>query len=161
MAEGDRARRWYAGGRPGTVAKRFMRIWAFIGRTGVARNRVIALEVIGHKSGKVISLPLMVINRDGERYVASMLGDDVAWVRNVRAAGGRAVIAAGRREQVVLVEVPPADRPTLLKEFLRVAPGARPHMPVDKDAPVEAFAAVAARYPVFRVTPTAPAEAKP
>jgi hypothetical protein len=34
---------------------------------------------------------------------------------------------------------------------LRRAPGARPHIPVDKDAPLEEFEAIAARIPVFRV----------
>jgi deazaflavin-dependent oxidoreductase (nitroreductase family) len=153
MAKGDRARRWYAGGRPGGIARGFMRFWAFVAGTGIARSRVVTLEVTGRTSGKVHSLPVMVIHEGGQRFLASMLGDDVAWVRNVRAAGGRAVIRAGRRERVILVELPPAERPPLLKAFLRVAPGARPHIPVDKDAPVEAFVPVADQYPVFRVTP--------
>ncbi len=153
MAKGDRARRWYAGRRPGTIATGFMRFWAFIAGTGIARKRMVTLEVIGRTSGKTHALPVMVIREGGEEYVASMLGDDVAWVRNVRAAGGRAVIRAGRRRPVVLVELPPTERPPLLKAFLRVAPGARPHIPVDKDAPVEAFVPVAAQFPVFRVTP--------
>lgn len=153
MAKGDRARRWYAGGRPGGIARGFMRFWAFVAGTGIARRRMVTLEVTGQKTGKIHALPVMLIRQGGERYVASMLGDDVAWVRNVRAAGGRAWIRAGRREAVILEEIVPAERPPLLKAFLRGAPGARPHIPVDMDAPVEAFAPIAARYPVFRVTP--------
>jgi hypothetical protein len=137
-----------------------MRWWAFVAGLGMARNRMVALEVVGRTSGRVHPLPVVLIRVDGERYVASMLGDDVAWVRNVRAAGGRAVIRAGGREQVILEEMPVPCRPPLLKEFLRVAPGARPHMPVDKDAPVEAFVPVAGRYPVFHVTPAADAGAR-
>ena len=38
-------------------------------------------------------------------------------------------------------------------EELRRAPGARPHIPADKDAPVEAFEAVASSFPVFRIVP--------
>ena len=159
MAKGDRARRWYRGGRPGTIAKAFMRFWAFIARTGTARNRMMTLEVTGRKSGRTLPLPVMIIHSGGDRFIASMLGDDVAWVQNVRAAAGRAAICAGGREQVVLVEVPPADRPALLKEFLRVAPGARPHIPVDMNAPVSDFEAVAGQYPVFRVTPAAASSA--
>jgi F420H(2)-dependent quinone reductase len=130
-----------------------MRLWSFIAGTGIARNRMVTLKVTGRTSGEVHALPVMVIREGGQRYLASMLGDDVAWVRNVRAADGRATIRAGRRERVILVELPPVERPPLLKAFLRVAPGARPHIPVDKDAPVAAFEFVAARYPVFRVTP--------
>jgi deazaflavin-dependent oxidoreductase (nitroreductase family) len=130
-----------------------MRFWALVASSGIAKKRMVTLEVTGRASGRAISLPLMLIRVDGERYLASMLGDDVSWVRNVRAADGQAVIRAGRRENVVLVELPPAERASLLKAFLRIAPGARPHIPVDMDAPVEDFEPIAAQYPVFRITP--------
>jgi deazaflavin-dependent oxidoreductase (nitroreductase family) len=153
MAKGDTERSLYRGQRPGRIARGFMRFWAIIASSGVAWRRMVTLEVTGRTSGRTISLPLMLIRVDGERYVASMLGDDVAWVQNVRAAGGRAVIRAGRREHVVLVELPSGERAPFLKTFLRVAPGARPHIPVDMDAPVADFEPIAAEYPVFRITP--------
>jgi len=81
-----------------------------------------------------------------------MLGERAGWVRNVRAAQGRAVLRHGRREAVRLVEVGVAERPPILKRYLALAPGARPHIPVDRHAPVEAFEEVAARIPVFRIT---------
>jgi hypothetical protein len=34
---------------------------------------------------------------------------------------------------------------------LKRAPGARPHLPVDKDAPLSEFEKVSAQFPVFRV----------
>jgi len=40
-----------------------------------------------------------------------------------------------------------------VKRYLALAPGARPHIPVDRNAPVEEFEEVAARIPVFRITP--------
>ena len=85
---------------------------------------MVTLEVVGRTSGRTHSLPVVLIRVDGERYVASMLGDDVAWVRNIRASAGHACIRAGKREHVILEEIPPAQRPLLLKEFLRLAPGA-------------------------------------
>jgi hypothetical protein len=42
-------------------------------------------------------------------------------------------------------------RAPILKEYLRRAPGARPHIPVDKDAPRAEFEQIAPEYPVFRV----------
>jgi len=63
----------------------------------------------------------------------------------------RAVLRHGRVEPVRLEEVPVELRPPILKAYLQRAPGARPHIPVDKGAPLQAFAGVAARYPVFRV----------
>jgi hypothetical protein len=38
-----------------------------------------------------------------------------------------------------------------LRAYRRRAPAARPHIPMDKDAPLSQFEQVAARYPVFRV----------
>jgi hypothetical protein len=88
---------------------------------------------------------------DGERYLVSMLGADAAWVRNVKAAAGRAVLRHGRTERVRLEELPLERRAPVLKAYLQCAPGARPHVAVDKDAPLEHFEAIAARIPVFRV----------
>ena len=48
---------------------------------------------------------------------------------------------------------PAPERPALTKRYLDVAPGARPHVPVDRRAPLADFAAIAADYPVFRVVP--------
>jgi len=152
MAKGDGARSLYEGKRPNRTAKAFMRLWAWVGRRRFIRSRIVTLEFRGARTGEPHQTPLIVVRLDGERYVASMLGEGVAWVRGVRAADGRAVLFDGDREQVRLEEIPPERRAPLLKAFLQAAPGARPHMPVDRDAPVEAFEPVAAEYPVFRVT---------
>jgi hypothetical protein len=40
-----------------------------------------------------------------------------------------------------------------LKAYLQRAPGARPHVPVSKDAPLADFEQIAPAYPVFRVGP--------
>jgi hypothetical protein len=90
---------------------------------------------------------------EGERYLVSMLGDEAAWVRNLEAAAGQAVLRHGRDEQVQLEEVPAQRRAPVLKAYLRCAPGARPHIAVDKDAPLEEFEAIATRIPVFRILP--------
>ncbi len=45
-------------------------------------------------------MPVVVAMVRGQSYLVSMLGDDVAWVRNVRAAGGRAVLHHGRCDEV-------------------------------------------------------------
>jgi hypothetical protein len=39
----------------------------------------------------------------------------------------------------------------MLKAYLQRAPGARAHIPIDKDAPLAAFAQVAPQFPVFRI----------
>jgi hypothetical protein len=101
----------------------------------------------------VISLPLVMVAIAGERYLVSMLGEDVNWVKNARAAGGNVTLRHGRREQVRLEEVPPERRAPVIKLYLQRAPGARPHLPIDKDAPLAEFERVAPQFPVFRVAP--------
>ncbi len=121
---------------------------------GIAPNYMVTLEVKGRRSGRVISFPLAMVLLDGERYLVSMLGANATWVHNVRAAGGHAVMRHGRTEDVLLEEVPVEKRARILKAYLRIAPGARPHIPVDMDAPLEEFEKIAAEFPVFRLAST-------
>jgi deazaflavin-dependent oxidoreductase (nitroreductase family) len=104
------------------------------------------LEVTGRKSGQIFSLPLVLAIVDGQRYLVSMLGNNVQWVHNVRAADGKAVLRHGRREEIRLEEVPPGQRAPILKAYLQRAPGARPHVRVDKDAALSEFDKIAAAY---------------
>ena len=144
--------RWlYLGGRPNRLARLLNRASASAHSTGIWPSRLATLEVPGRRSGRVISFPVVIADYEGERYLVTMLGEDTNWVRNVRAAGGRALLRHGRHETVRLEEVDPAARPPILRRYLECAPGARPHIPVDRRAPVEEFEQVAPRIPVFRV----------
>jgi hypothetical protein len=104
-------------------------------------------------SRTALDLPLVTGKLGGKIYLVSMLGQGARWVRNVRAADGRVTIRRWSRSPVLLVEVPEAERAPILKNYLGRAPGARPHIPVDKDAPLAAFAAIAPDYPVFEMQP--------
>ena len=147
-----RGKRWlYRGQRPNWIAKIFNRMWAMVASRKTMSNGLVALEVIGRKSGRVVSFPLVMVTMDGQRYLASMLGDNTQWVRNVRAARGKAVLRSGGREDVRLEEISIDRRAPILKAYLQVASGARPHVPVDKDAPLAEFEKIAAAHPVFRL----------
>jgi F420H(2)-dependent quinone reductase len=151
MRRGDTLRWMYRSGRPNRVAAVMNRWSARLGSAGVWSNRLAALEVPGRRSGRVVSLPVVIARYEDERYLVAMLGERTSWVLNVRAAGGRAVLRHGVAEQVLLEEVDPPGRPPILRRYLEVAPGGRPHIPVDRRAPLEEFEQVAARYPVFRI----------
>jgi deazaflavin-dependent oxidoreductase (nitroreductase family) len=151
--------RWlYRGGRPNAVARFLNRGWAALHARGIAPNYLVTLEVKGRRSGRTISFPLVMVVLDGERFLVSMLGKDAQWVRNVEAAGGRAILRHGRVEPVRLEEVEAEKRAPVLKEYLRRAPGARPHVPIEKDAPVAEFERIADAFPVFRVLSAGPVE---
>ncbi len=151
MTYADYLRWLYRGQRPNWLARVQNRVGAMVAATGVVARYMVTLDVTGRKSGRIVSLPVVVVVVDGERYLVSMLGAQAQWVRNVRAAGGRAVLRSGGHEQIRLETVPADRRAPILKEYLRRAPGARPHLPLSKDAPVEEFAKIAADFPVFRI----------
>ena len=92
----------YRGGRPNHLAMLLNRFSALLHALGIAPNYLVTLEVQGRRSGRKIALPLVMVSIAGERYLVSMLGADVNWVRNVRAAGGRVTLRHGRREQIDL-----------------------------------------------------------
>ena len=147
-------KRWmYRGGHPNRLTKIINQGWALIHSLGLFPNYLVTLEVAGRQSGKIISFPMAMTVIDGERYLVSMLGEDTNWVRNVRAAGGKARLRHGRTEQVFLDEVEISRRAPILKAYLKLAPGARPHIPVSKDAPISEFEKIASKYPVFQLEP--------
>lgn len=148
---GDFTRWLYRGQHSHPIARMVNRVWATVASTGVTSHLMVTLEVVGRTSGRAISQPMVPAVVDGQRYLVSMLGEQVQWVKNVRAAGGKVALRSGRREEVHLEEVPATGRAPILKAYLQRAPGARPHIPVNKDAPLAAFEKIAADFPVFRV----------
>lgn len=72
----------YKGRRPNRMARLLNRGRAFIHALGIAPNYLVILEVTGRRSGRTISLPLVMTVIDGERYLVSMLGLEAGWVRN-------------------------------------------------------------------------------
>ena len=144
--------RWlYRGGHPNRLAVAINWCSALIYALGIAPNYLVTLEVQGRRSGRMVKLPMVLVAIDDERYLVSMLGVNAEWVRNVRAANGIVVLRHGQREHVRLEEIAIDRRAPVLKEYLRRAPGARPHLPVDKEAPLSEFDRLAEQYPVFRV----------
>jgi hypothetical protein len=145
--------RWlYRDNRPNPLARVLNRGSAIAHSVGIWPRRLATLEVPGRRTGRVISFPVVIADYDGERYLVAMLGERTNWVRNVRQAGGRALLRHGRGEPVRLEEVDPAARPPILRRYLDCAPGARPHIPVDRHAPLEEFEQIAPEIPVFRIT---------
>ena len=109
------------------------------------------LEVQGRKSGRLRSNPIVIATVEGKQYLVSMLGPESEWVRNVEAAHGEASIRQGLRRRVHLTPVPAQERAPILREYVRIAPSGRQHVPVRVGAPLCDFGAIAERYPVYRI----------
>lgn len=147
----DRLRGMYHDGRAGSRARWLSQRWAALYGIGILPPRWVALEVAGRRSGELRSFPLGMADVDGRWFLVSMLGERCNWVRNVRSAGGRAVIKHRHRRSCLLTEVPVSERPAIIKRYVEKVPGGRPHIAVDRHAPVAAFARVADSIPVFEV----------
>jgi deazaflavin-dependent oxidoreductase (nitroreductase family) len=120
---------------------------------GLPPRIMAALEVRGRASGRRRATAVVIASVEGKRYLVSMLGLRSDWVKNVEAAHGYAVIRQGRRRRVRLVPVAPEQRASILREYVRIAPGGRQHFPLPVGAPLSAFEAIAERYPVYRIDP--------
>ena len=148
----DRLRALYVGGRGNATARRYARLWNTAFGLGLAPRRWVTLEVRGRRTGRLTRFPLGMADVGGQWYLVSMLGE-CNWVQNVRAAQGRATLRRRRARPVRLVEIPVGERAPVIRRYVERVPGGRPHIPVDRHEPVEAFETIASNYPVFRVVP--------
>jgi deazaflavin-dependent oxidoreductase (nitroreductase family) len=129
---------------------------------GLVPRYVVILEVAGRRSGLIRRTTLVQVRHEGEHYVVALAGES-EWVRNVRAAGGRVVLARRHRRAATLVEVPPADRAPVLRAYLlragrrfgtpAVTSEARYYFGVSAHPSLAELASVADHYPGFRVLP--------
>lgn len=147
--------RWmYRCGHPNAVARSLNKLGAAQYAKGLlSPHYAVTLHVKGRSSGRTISFPLVLVERDGKEYLVSMLGNDANWARNVRADGGRAVLERGSRRDVLLEDVDVALRGPILRDYVAVAPGGRAHFPIDWRSPVADFDKIADQFPVFVVKP--------
>jgi len=112
----DTVRRWLYRKRRASGMARFLNAaQARLAAAGVGPRWLVMVEVTGRRTGKTISFPAVIAEYDNGRYLVSMLGEDTSWVRNVRAAGGRAVLRHGGREPVRLQEVEVGRRAPILR----------------------------------------------
>ena len=95
-------RLFYRDWRPTRLGRWINRLARWWSALGLSSREMAVLEVRGRVSGQRRATPVVIATVEGTRYLVSMLGEDAQWVRNVRAAGGRAVLRRGGREQVRL-----------------------------------------------------------
>jgi hypothetical protein len=152
-AERGWLRYFYRDWRPTRIGRLFNRYWAWQASRGRAPEIVVSLRTKNRRSGALTERPLVLCDYEGRQYVVSMLGDESAWVQDVRATGGAAVIKRVEIRPVRLVEIPAESRASILKAWCQIATRGRQHIPVPYEAPLADFEAIAAQYPVFRIDP--------
>jgi len=140
---------FYRSGRATTLGRAFSRFWAMWAFLGLPPHRQVGLEVKGRRTGLPYTLAVVVAKHEGQLYLVSMLGE-CEWVKNVRAQR-EAYVISGRRRKARFEEVPVEGRAPIIKEYIRLAPGARPHIGLDTKATIADCRRVAAKHPVFRI----------
>ncbi|GAB7185429.1 hypothetical protein ATKI12_5260 [Kitasatospora sp. Ki12] len=140
--------------RLGAAANRLTnRAVAALTRAGVSLWGSRVLAVRGRKSGEWRTNPVNLLTHGGERYLVAPRGH-TQWVRNLRAAG-TGELRVGRRAEVFhATELPDADKPEVLRAYLRRWKWEVGYFfdGIGPDAPAEELLRVAPGYPVFRVT---------
>lgn len=129
------------------------RVVAVLQRFGFVVGAMHMLSVPDRRSGILRSTPVTILTVEGQRYLAAAR-EDAEWVVNARAAG-RGVLARGRTdEHVALSELTAAEGGPILAEIPRQHPRGVSEFAwlYGVAADPEAFAALAPRCPVFRVT---------
>ena len=127
------------------------RFVGWLASRGLMPSDTITPEVKGRRSGMTRSNVVTWVEQDEERYLVSPRGE-TEWVRNVRAAGGDAVIRRRGRQTVRLEEVTAEQRAPIIKAYRKkTAKATQQHFGVDPKAEIEEFEAIAARHPVFRI----------
>ena len=100
----------------------------------------------------------MCTGYEGRSYLVALAGDS-NWVRNVRAAGGSVVISRRERHPAMLVEVPPQDRPPIIRAYSHrpgrsttaAAREARTYFGLGTHPSEAQLQTAADRYPVFLI----------
>lgn len=105
------------------------------------------LTTTGRRSGLQREVPVSPITHGGATYLVSPYGQ-VSWVHNVRADPRAKLRRGGNVREVVLREV---TEPEVLRRYYRSQPVASRFMEIPGEGDLADFAAVAHRFPVFRV----------
>ncbi|MEX0800660.1 MAG: hypothetical protein WD379_05530 [Dehalococcoidia bacterium] len=137
--------------RPTAPSRLFSRTFAWLARKGLAPSNSVQIEVKGRKSGELRSAVINVVEFDGQRYFVAPRGE-TEWVRNVRAAGGEAVVNRRGRRRVRLEEVPVEQRPPIIQKYLgENAMATKSFFGVDPKSDLSVFEGIAAKHPTFRI----------
>jgi deazaflavin-dependent oxidoreductase (nitroreductase family) len=119
-------------------------------RAGLKIGTMSLLTVRGRRSGQPHTIPVLLVEQDGERFLVAPYGV-VQWVRNIRAAGTATLTRGRRSEAITVIELAAQKAAPVLKQYLAKAPAARSYFDATKDSPLEAFEREANRHPVFQI----------
>ena len=96
----------------------FNRLVALLTRLGLSVYGSRVLAVRGRKSGEFRTVPVNLLDYQGEQYLVAPRGV-TQWVRNLRASGEGELWLGRRREPIRVVELKDDEKVDLLRMYLR------------------------------------------
>jgi deazaflavin-dependent oxidoreductase (nitroreductase family) len=108
------------------------------------------LAVRGRKTGRAYSVPVDVMEVDGDTYLVAGYGV-TKWVHNVRAVGEVTRSRRGRSQKFGVEEAGTQKAVPVLRKYMGEVRATSPYFDAGPEAPDEAIAAELPRHPVFRL----------
>ena len=138
--------------KPSATEQFFNRAFGFLVGLGIGPSYCYLLQVRGRKSGKLYSTPINLMEIGGKHLLVAPRGR-TQWVRNAEASGQITLKRGSYNKMFRLKQIAAPDKLPVLKEYLdRYHSAVQRYFTVRAGSPVDAFAEVAERYPVFELT---------
>ncbi len=115
---------------------------------GLKNHPTYLFTVRGRKSGQPHTIPIVIIEQNGQRYLNSPFGM-VNWVRNLQSAG-EAILTCGRRSETVTArQLPPREAALVLREDLKNGNPFGRNFGVTAESSLEEFEQTVLTHPIF------------
>ena len=124
-----------------------------LSRLGLPVGPSVLLSVRGRTSGKVYTIPILLVENSGTSFLVAAFGE-VNWVRNLRAAGRAQLTRRHRTEAIGVVELEAREAAPILKQYLRENKRVsfiKPYFHVTPHSSLADFEREASHHPVFRM----------
>ena len=143
---------------PNALERVFNKAFGVIVGWGLGPRDYYLLQVRGRRTGRVYATPVNVVELQGMRFLVAPRGR-TQWVRNAEAAGEVHLERGSTRQRFRIRAVADREKLPVLRTYLdRFGRVVQRYFPVPAGGPLEAFAAIAERYPVFELLPSNHAE---
>jgi deazaflavin-dependent oxidoreductase (nitroreductase family) len=122
-----------------------------LSRLGLGPRYIHVLEVQGRRTGKTYSTPVNVLELNRRRFLVGGRGHST-WSKNAQ-ANGIVTLRRGRTSQRFrVIAMPDNEKPQIIKAYLEEYPRTvQRFFTVPAGSPVDAFAAIAHKHPVFEL----------
>jgi deazaflavin-dependent oxidoreductase (nitroreductase family) len=128
---------------------------AWLTQRGISVYGSRVLAVRGRKSGAWRTVPVNLLEYQGERYLVAPRGV-TEWVKNIRQSGTAELRVGAKREPIEVTELPDSEKLDLLRHYLRKwawETGAF-FDGVGASAPDSEIQRIAPNHPIFRIRRT-------